>query len=139
MLWFSITAARITDKLYLYIISIYSIYTGYMRTPCRKNIISLFSLHTRSCVLGQIHCRHNCRIPWQQLYIISICLIYIDNAYFSILRLSFSLISTAWCGQLLHFQKLLIDLNLTLLYIKYMQRISLWVYLQCLMLLHLNA
>jgi len=52
MPWFSITAAGITDKLDLYIISIYYAYAGHTRTPCRKNIISLLSLHTRSYVLG---------------------------------------------------------------------------------------
>jgi len=52
MLWFSITAARITNKLYLYIISIYRAYAGYIRTLCRKNIVSLLSLYTRSCILG---------------------------------------------------------------------------------------
>ena len=136
---FSITATRITNKLYLYIISIYCVYTGYIRTPCRKNIISLLLLYTRSYVLGQIHYRHNYRIPQQQLYIIIICLTYIDNAYFSMLCLSFLLISTAWYGRLLLFRRLLINLGLTLLYMGHIRSISLWAYLQCLIPLHLNA
>ena len=139
MLWFSITTTRITNKLYLYIISIYRAYAGYMRTPCRKNIVSLLLLYIRSCILGRIYCRYNYRIPWQQLYIISICLMYIDNAYFSILCLSFLLISTAQYRRLLRFQRLLINLGLTLLYTGYIRSISLQAYSQCLMPLYLNA
>ena len=49
---FSITAARTTDKLSLYIISIYRAYTSYMHTPCQKNVISLLLLYIRSYILG---------------------------------------------------------------------------------------
>ena len=139
MLQFSITTARITNKLYLYIISIYRAYTGYIRTLYQKNIISLLLLYTRSYILGQIYYRYNCRILQQQLYIISICLTYIDNSYFSILCLSFLLISTAQYRQLLYFQRLLINLGLTLLYTGYIRSISLQAYLQYLIPLYLNA
>ena len=139
MLQFSITTTRITDKLNLYIISIYYAYTGYTRTLYQKNIISLLSLYTRSYILRQIYYRHNYRMPQQQLYIISIYLIYINNTYFSILCLSFSLISTAQCRRLLRFQRSLINLSLTLLYAGYIQRISLQACLQYLIPLYLNA
>ena len=139
MLQFSITTARITNKLYLYIISIYRVYTGYIRTPCRKNIVSLLLLYTRSYILGRIHYYHNYRTPQQQLYIISICLTYIDNAYFSMLCLSFLLISTTQYRRLLCFRRLLINLGLTLSYTGYIRSISLQVYSQCLMPLYLNA
>ena len=139
MLQFSITATRTTDKLYLHIISIYRAYAGYIRTPCRKNIISLLLLYTRSYILGQIYYRHNYRVLQQQLYIISICLIYIDNAYFSILCLSFLLISMAQYRRLLRFQRSLINLGLTLSYTGYIRSISLQVYSQYLIPLHLNA
>ena len=139
MLQFSITAARTTNELYLYIISIYRAYAGYIYTLCRKNIVSLLLLYIRSYILGQIYCRHNCRTPWQQLYIISICLTYIDNAYFSILCLSFLLISTTQYRRLLRFWRSLIDLSLTLLYTEYIRSISLQAYLQYLMPLYLNA
>jgi hypothetical protein len=52
MLWFSITTARTTNKLNLYIISIYRVYTSYIRTPYQKNIISLLLLYIRSYILG---------------------------------------------------------------------------------------
>ena len=136
---FSITATGITNKLYLYIISIYRAYAGYIRTLCRKNIISLLLLYTRSYILRQIYYYYNYRILWQQLYIISICLIYIDNAYFSILYLSFLLISTTQYRRLLRFQRLLINLGLTLLYTGHIQSISLQAYSQYLIPLHLNA
>ena len=139
MLQFSITAARTTNKLYLYIISIYRVYASYIRTLYRKNIISLLLLYTHSYILRWIYYRYNYRIPQQQLYIISICLIYIDNAYFSILCLSFSLISTIQYRRLLRFRRLLINLSLTRLYTEYILSISLWAYSQCLMPLHLNA
>ena len=139
MLQFSITTAGTTNKLYLYIISIYRAYAGYMRTPCRKNIISLLLLYIHSYILGQIYYRHNYRIPQQQLYIISICLIYIDNAYFSILCLSFLLISTTQYRRLLRFQRSLINPGLTLLYAEHIQSISLQAYLQYLIRLYLNA
>ena len=48
MLQFSITAARITNKLYLYIISIYRVYAGYIYTLYRKKNISLLLLYIRS-------------------------------------------------------------------------------------------
>ena len=139
MPWFSITAARTTNELYLHIISIYRAYAGYIRTLCRKNIVSLLLLYICSCILGQIYYRYNYRILQQQLYIISICLTYIDNAYFSILCLSFSPISTAQYRQLLRFQRSLIDLSLTLSYAKHILSISSQAYSQCLMPLHLNA
>ena len=139
MLWFSITTAGTTNTLYLYIISIYRAYMGYIRTLYRKNIISLLLLYIRSYILGQIYYRYNYRILQQQLYIISICLIYIDNAYFSILYLSFSLISTAQYRRLLRFQRSLINLSLTLLYTGHIQRISLQACSQYLIPLYLNA
>jgi len=64
MLWFSITTARITNKLDLYIISIYCAYASHIYTLCQKDIISLLLLYTRSYVLGQIYYRHNCKILW---------------------------------------------------------------------------
>ena len=139
MLQFSITTTRITNKLYIYIISIYHAYVGYIRTLYWKNIISLLLLYIYSYILGWIYYRYNCRILQQQLYIISIYLIYIDNAYFSILYLSFLLISTTQYRQLLRFQRLLINLSLTLLYAEHIQSISLQAYLQYLILLYLNA
>ena len=138
MLQFSITATRITNKLYLYIISIYCVYASYIRTLCQKNIISLLLLYIYSYILRQIYYRHNYRILQQQLYIISICLLYIDDAYFSMLCFSFLLISAQY-RRLLCFQRLLINLSLTLLYIEYIQSISLQAYLQCLIPLYLNA
>ena len=135
---FNITAARITNKLNLHIISIYRAYASHMRTPCRKNIVSLLSLYTRSYILGQIYYRYNYRILQQQLHIISICLLYIDNAYFSVLCFSCLLISFQY-RRLLRFQRLLMDLSLTLLYTLHMLSISLQAYSQCLMPLHLNT
>ena len=139
MLQFSITATRITNKLYLYIISIYCVYMGHIYTLCQKNIISLLLLYIRSYILGRIYYYYNYRILQQQLYIISICLTYIDNTYFSMLCLSFLLISTAQYRRLLRFQRLLINLGLTLLYIGYIRSISLQVYSQCLIPLYLNT
>ena len=51
MLYFSIIITKITNKLYLYIVSIYYIYTSYMYTPFQKNIISLFLLYIYSYIL----------------------------------------------------------------------------------------
>ena len=97
---------------YLYIISIYYAYAGYIYTLCQKHVISLLLLYIYFYTLGKIYYHYNYRILQQQLYIISVYLIYIDGTYFSMLYLSFLLISTTQY-RLLRFQRLLINLSLT--------------------------